>query len=520
MTAIWFILALMTGAAVFALLWPITRRPKPAEGGGADAATTQARFYEEQLAEIERDLQRGLIAPAEAESARTEAARRLLRASREDEAVEGRVGSLAEPNLRRRRAASAFALSTIPLVALVVYGNYGSPNLPSQTEADRQAVRSGGQDLMKAIGQIEAKLASDPDDARGWTVIAPVYMRLGRFDDAARAYKNLVRLKGEDAERLASWGEALVAAGEGNVSHEARRLFERALASDPKATKPQFYLARGDELAGNPAGALQRLDALAAQGPDDAPWMKMVREHIARLKGAAASSPEAAKPEVKAETPQPAVPEATPDAPAAGPAANIQALPPAERMAAIRGMVEGLDRRLTSQGGTVDEWLRLMRSYRALGERDKALAALKRARAALSQDSEASEKLEAQARELGLALGQDTHHGAKTETAAPDMPPTPGGKDAAAAIHAMPQAEREAVIRSMVERLAQRLAAKGGTCDEWMRLVRSYNALGDRTLAVASLDRARMALASDNGALGRLDALGKELKLRTADAKP
>ncbi|TXN19341.1 c-type cytochrome biogenesis protein CcmI, partial [Methylobacterium sp. WL9] len=82
MTAIWFILAIMTGAAVLVLLWPLTRRRKASPDAGSQAGlTTETGFYEDQLAEIERDLGRGLIGPAEAEAARTEAARRLLRAA-------------------------------------------------------------------------------------------------------------------------------------------------------------------------------------------------------------------------------------------------------------------------------------------------------------------------------------------------------------------------------------------------------------------------------------------------------
>ena len=240
MTAIWFILAFMTAAAVFALLWPISRRTGRGVPTAAPASlATETGFYEDQLAEIDRDLARGLIAPVEAESARTEAARRLLRASREG--AGGAVAApIAEPHLRQRRAAAAFALSTVPLVALLAYGLYGSPNLPAQTEADRRAAQSSEGDLMKAIGQVEAKLAGNPDDARGWAVLAPVYMRLGRFDDAAHAYGEQVRLKGEAPDLLADWGEALVASGDGTVSPDARAVLERALARDPKAAKPRF----------------------------------------------------------------------------------------------------------------------------------------------------------------------------------------------------------------------------------------------------------------------------------------
>lgn len=511
MTAIWFILAAMTGAAVFALLWPMSRRRRQGAGPQAqdgNGLATETGFYEDQLAEIERDLGRGLIAPAEAEAARAEAARRLLRASREEQAGGAGPAPIAEPHLRQRRAASAFALSTIPLVALVVYGLYGSPNLPSQTDADRKATRAGAQDLMTAIGQIEARLANHPDDVRGWSVLGPVYMRLGRFDDAARAYAALVRLKGEDAQALSDWGEALVAAADGTVSPEARKVLGRALAADPKAAKPQFYLARGDEQSGDVAGAVRRLEAMAASAPADAPWLSAVRDNLARLKGETAAAPKAdgdAKDGVK------------PEAPVAGPGSNIQALPPSERIDAIRGMVEGLERRLAKQGGSADEWLRLVRSHAVLGERDKALDALERARKALRDDRAAQERLDAQAHELGL-----TQTGAAAPPRAETKPDT-GDKAgersavepdaAAAAIKAMPPAERESAIRGMVASLDRRLAAKGGSADEWMRLVRSYGVLGDRAAAAQALDRAKMALAANPTAVERLDAMGRELGL-------
>ncbi|MEH3118276.1 MAG: c-type cytochrome biogenesis protein CcmI [Methylorubrum populi] len=507
MTAIWFILAAMTGAAVFALLWPMSRRRRQEVEGGASGLATETGFYEDQLAEIERDLARGLIAPAEAEAARTEAARRLLRASREERAGSPGAAPIAEPHLRQRRAASAFALSTIPLVALVVYGLYGSPNLPSQTEADRKATRAGAQDLMTAIGQIEARLANHPNDARGWSVLGPVYMRLGRFDDAARAYAALVRLKGEDAQALSDWGEALVAAAEGTVSPEARKVLDRALAADPKAAKPQFYLARGDEQSGDVAGAVRRLEAMAASAPADAPWLPTVRENLARLKGGAIAAPT-----VEGDAKEPPKPEG----PVAGPGAGIRALPPSERIDAIRGMVEGLERRLAKQGGSADEWLRLVRSHAVLGERDKALDALERGRKALAEDGPATARLDAQAHELGLAkaagprprAGMGDKPGAGPGRAEPDA--------AATAIEAMPPAEREAAIRGMVASLDRRLAAKGGSADEWMRLVRSYGVLGDRAAAAQALDRAKMALAANPTAVERLDGLERELDLGPA----
>ena len=61
------------------------------------------------------------------------------------------------------------------------------------------------------MAQVEAHLESNPDDGRGWEVVAPVYLRLGRFEDAVKARRNALRLIGANADREADLGEALIA---------------------------------------------------------------------------------------------------------------------------------------------------------------------------------------------------------------------------------------------------------------------------------------------------------------------
>ena len=165
--------------------------------------------------------------------------------------------------------------------------------------------------------------------------------------------------------------------------------------------------------------------------------------------------------------------------------------------------------------GSADEWLRLVRSHAVLGERDKALDALERARKAFRDDREALARFDAQAHELGLpGAGAPPKPEAGDRTSdKPGDKPAAEPDAAAAAIKAMLPAEREAAIRGMAASLDRRLAAKGGSADEWMRLVRSYGILGDRAAAAQALDRAKMALAANPTAVERLDALGKELGL-------
>jgi len=361
---IWIILLLMTAAAVMAVLWPLSRHRALA----AKQADPDTQFYREQIAEIERDRERGVLLPSEAEAAKAEAGRRLLRATGMTGA--GSFAALGEPALRRRRAASTLALSVIPIMALALYGAYGSPQLlthPPEREAQKPADRL---DLMTAVAQIEEHLAQNPQDGRGWEVVAPVYLRMGRIDDAVKAYDSAVRYLGPSPERLANFGEAMVLAKDGLVSAEAQAVFEQAVQMDDTAFKARYYLAVAAEQDGKTDKAKQAYADILASSPEGAPWGEVVRKRLASLGG---------EPPVAGQ----------------GDAPQIEA-------ADIARMVSGLAERLETQGGTPDEWARLIRSYAVLGQRDKAMAAAQRARQALAQDDAGLKTIDAMTRELKL----------------------------------------------------------------------------------------------------------------------
>nr|WP_262271020.1 c-type cytochrome biogenesis protein CcmI [Microvirga sp. HBU65207] len=362
---IWIILLAMTAAAVMAVLWPLSRHYAVARQADPDT-----QFYREQIAEIERDQARGVLMPSEAEAAKAEAGRRLLRAT----GLRGEAfAAVGEPALRRRRAASTLALSIIPILALATYEIYGSPQAPVQAAAVAPAAAqaAGTVDLMQAVAQIEAHLAKNPQDGRGWEVIAPVYLRMGRVDDAVKAYEAAVRSLPPDSDRFASYGEVLVMARDGLVSADAQAAFEQALTLDPGSPKARFYLARAAVQDGQIAKARAAYAQLLASSPADAPWVEAVRQEMAALDGPAGESPDGR----------------------IGPEA-------------IAGMVAGLAGRLEAQGGTAEEWARLMRSYAVLGQRDKAVAAARRAREALAQDNAALKTIDTMARELKLTDAQ------------------------------------------------------------------------------------------------------------------
>ena len=264
----------------------------------------------------------------------------------------------------------------LPAIAFPLYALLGQPQMPDEPLASRKAATETTGEIESAVAAVEARLIAKPDDGKGWAVIAPVYMRLERYADAAHAYSEALRLLGEDPMRRAAYGEALVAAAGGVVTDEAREAFDRALAEQPGQPQARFYLALGAEQDGRNADAICAYESLLADSPPNAQWRTAVNARLAALKG-----------------------ESAPSEASAG--ASAAPIPEAQRPM-IEGMVNRLATRLASNGGNVDEWSRLIRAYAVLRQADKAKAALADARKALGPDANAVASLDALARDLGL----------------------------------------------------------------------------------------------------------------------
>jgi cytochrome c-type biogenesis protein CcmH len=357
---VWFVLAGMAAFAVLAAVWPLLRA---SPGANADPTANEAAFYKAQLEEIRRDVDRGLLPQGEAESARAEAARRLIAAASGPSQAPPPAGR------RYRLAAAALIAVGLPTIAFPLYARLGQPTLPDEPLASRKTTPQI--DIAAAVAAVEARLIAKPDDGKGWAVIAPVYMRLERYSDAAHAYSEALRLLGEDPLRRAAYGEALVAVAGGVVTDEARQAFDRALTEQPGQPQARFYLALAAEQDGKKGDAARDYQSLLADSPPDAPWRSVVNARLAALKG------------------EPA------------PATDAAAIPEAQRPM-IEGMVSRLATRLASNGGSVDEWSRLIRAYAVLHEADKAKAALADAHKALGSNANAVASLDALARDLGL----------------------------------------------------------------------------------------------------------------------
>ena len=363
MTMFWIIAALLTLGAVALILMPLSRSKSLDR---QPVAVQDEAVYRDQIATLESDVQRGTLDEPTAAEARAEIGRRLLQA-RDRQAVRSDAGL---PKM--------FLLVSVLAIPLIAWGFYvalGQPDLPSQPLQARLDKDPRQSSVAELVARAERALVENPSDVRGWAALAPIYMRLGRFDDAANAYRAVLRLDGETAATLAALAEADIAAGDGVVSAEAEARLNQALAIDPTEPRARYFLALAKRQEGDSACAIRLWNELAESEPPDSAWFAAARQaaQVAAAQPAGEASP-------------------GPDAQAVEAAARMA---PSDRQEMIRNMVSGLDERLAEKGGSVDEWLRLINAYGVLGDQTKRDEAVRRALSAMEGDEAALAKIRA-----------------------------------------------------------------------------------------------------------------------------
>ncbi len=368
----WIAAAFLTLLACLPLLLPLARR----NAALSDDAGFDVAVYRDQLAELDRDAARGAISETEAAEARAEIGRRILKASAPTE-MQAAQKPRGQGFSRVGRLVASAAVLAVPLASWGIYAAIGSPNLPAQPLNARLDKNPAENTIFELVARAERHLEASPEDGRGWEVIAPIYQRIGRYQDAATAYGNAIRLTGSTASRQIGLGEALTAASGGAITAEAKAAFERALALEPRNPKARFLTAAALAHEGSSVEAAAAFRALLDDLPEASPWRPTVAQAVSDLEGRQEPGPTAA------------------DVEAAG------LISDKERADMIGEMVAGLDERLRRNPDDPEGWQRLVRSYAVLNRADDAADALARGVAALGEQSEAAAEL----RQLAASLG-------------------------------------------------------------------------------------------------------------------
>lgn len=353
-------LALLTALA---FLWPILRRDETA----VERADGAIAIFQDQLGEVDRDAERGIISAPEAEAARVEIKRRMIAADKSR-------GAVSASGAAGRNLLVVFALAT-PLAGAALYTQLGAPGVPSVPFAERQAEQEDAQNLQRLTSQLRQKLESEPEggETRGWELLASTYSNMGRYDAAADAYGRIVNREDATSATWSQYAEALIAAENGTVTKPAEEAIARAVELDPLNPAGTYYAAVAMDQSGRAQEARQSLLDRIAVETAPTPWMAFYLDEINRIGGRLGVEP-VGLPDF-------------PDAPAAprGPSADdVEAaseMTLEEREEFIRSMVGNLAARMEDEPENLQGWMQLATAYTVLGEVENARDAYTNAKA-------------------------------------------------------------------------------------------------------------------------------------------
>lgn len=377
----WAVMALMTAGILFTLWRAITQR------GAARPASdsVDVTVYRDQLREIDRDLSRGTITAEEGQRLRVEISRRLLDADR-----------VAKADAQAKSGGGALVIGmAVVVVALVgsigVYMRIGAPGYPDlpltqrialsdelyaerPTQEAAEATAPKGvppegvsQEFLDLMDKLRQALKENPDDIRGLELLARNEATLGNLPEARKAQEQIIALKGHQASAAdyASLAELMIIAAGGAVSPQAEQMLIKALQLDPTEGSARYYTGLMFAQIGRFDRAFIMWNKLLEQSGPDAPWVKALRSDLPEIASRAGIMRFQLPPEA-----------AAPAAPAVGPSqADIAAaaqMSGDDRKAMIEGMVSQLSERLATEGGSAEEWARLITSLGVLDRKDQA----------------------------------------------------------------------------------------------------------------------------------------------------
>lgn len=315
-------------------------------------------IYKDQLTEIDRDRDRGVLTDDQAHAARLEIERRLLKAAK-DETMDANQVS------RWGRLATIALIAALPLGAGAIYLGIGRPDLPAAPFASRvqnpspQTAEGTHAGLNTRIAGLEERLANKPDDLEGWALLARTYGSVGDYQNALRAYAEANRLGGGGDRRLAGeYAEMMVIANDGMVPLDAVEIFRRIRQDYPDDPQARYYMALRLAQTGDQGKAVEELLALRADSPADAPWLPTVNGLLGQLDPDAVNAPVDRVPAIPG--------------PTAAQMEAAQSMTAEQQQAMIDGMVSRLAARLEENPEDVDGWRRLARAYEVLGRTEDA----------------------------------------------------------------------------------------------------------------------------------------------------
>lgn len=381
--------------------------------GDEPAAAYDLRVYREQLAGVDRDLARGVIGEADADRVRTEISRRILAADAQMQESGKRSGPPAAVSvitiaglaliiiggaMAMYHRMGAVGLPDMPLTARLEMAEDVRANRPTQTVAEELVTPPQPRQLEESyaslLKQLRETVASRPDDLQGQMLLAQHETNTGNFKAGYSAQQRAIELSGDaaSADAYADLAEMMILAAGGYVSPEAESALIGALDRDPRHGPARYYWGQMLAQVGRPDVAYRVWVETLQDAPADAPWADAIRAQIDELafRAGVFNAPDLS-----------ATPAQT--GPSQADMAAAADLSPEERQEMIQGMVNQLSDRLATEGGSPEEWARLIAALGVLGQAQRAIDIRDEAITVFAENAAALQVIEAAALQAGIA---------------------------------------------------------------------------------------------------------------------
>ncbi|WP_238367860.1 c-type cytochrome biogenesis protein CcmI [Mesobacterium pallidum] len=362
---IWATFAILALVAFAIVLHPL----RMAGAGILTRNDTVPKILADQMQEVQRDLDRGLISEAEAQAAQLEIKKRILSTLRQSESapVNGAAGG---------RKSILIAAIFAPVFAVVYYTTMGSPDIPSLAFAERTEERTQNAEVTELASRMRERLETDPDGgpSEGWMLLGQTYQRMGRLNNAITAFEVVAKRPDASSATFSMLAEAVVIANDGVVIPKAQRHIDRALELDPKNPAATYFRALYFLQQEQPRKSYDLLLSRLNEEVSFAPWMEVYAQQINRI-AAEKNFPAFQPPMARAQQP----------GPTAADVAAAADMTEEDRANFIRSMVSRLAARLEDEPEDLDGWMRLANAYNVLQERSLAIEAYQKAQALLEE---------------------------------------------------------------------------------------------------------------------------------------
>jgi cytochrome c-type biogenesis protein CcmH len=282
--------ALMLLVALGFVCWPLLRRA--ASSNSPSTAASNLEAFRVQRREVENDFARGLISAAEREAVIEELSSRLAGEMEADaKPQQGRAVSGENASKRPWILAIVLSISVVGMSGFgyVMLGAHDARHVAAvaaqsaAANADPNAPMSEKQ-VLALVESLAKKMEANPDDPKGWILLARSQNALGQWGAAAKAFERAVALVPDDAQLLADYADVQVMVQEGNFAGKPMELTQRALKVDPKNMKALTLAGTAEMRAGNKAQSLKYWERLLAVLPKDSDDAGQVASIIKEIK--------------------------------------------------------------------------------------------------------------------------------------------------------------------------------------------------------------------------------------------